>query len=313
MSRRNAAGLRRVLRETWGSAVAAAAPAVTQRFFVGQDASGTALEDARDGDVVELPVPESYRTLNLKAFSMLSWAWHTFPNLQWLVRHDDDVYLRAPALLAQLAARPPVRYFWGMIDHGSSPARDESHQHYNSYEQFPRQTHPAWGDIFPPYARGLLWAMSADLLGAVVAEFFEDVPPGTVLDERTANRMAHPDDPALGVVIRSLVRKGIAVNLDDRDFNSFSLNPSCSSTFSNIHNRTWVVHHVQPETMRCMWNLDNEEGAVSISSQNSATDASRRLFPDLCLCSSHVVEEVEEPDPSGQPFWYDRQRFNSAR
>ena len=145
------------------------------------------------------------------------------------------------------------------------------------------------------------------------------------------------------------VQRGISVNLDDRDFNSFSLNPSCSSdlliktwikrrrthgidprdkaaffsdglgpliwgnsTFSNIHNRTWatclkvdaffglfkelsswtanvwegktfwnlwtwtildsqVVHHVQPETMRCMWELDNAEEAQGISSSNSVT------------------------------------------
>ena len=34
---------------------------------------------------------------------------------------------------------------------------DPEHQHYNSYEQFPKQDHPSWGDIFPPYdARPML-------------------------------------------------------------------------------------------------------------------------------------------------------------
>ncbi|CAJ1432471.1 unnamed protein product [Effrenium voratum] len=161
---------------------------------------------------------------------MLSWAHERFPNLQWLVRHDDDVYLRAPALLAQLASRPPVRYLWGMFDHGSSPVRDPAHQHYNSFEQFPKQDHPAWGDIFPPYARGLLWAMSADLVAATVREFREDLQeqPDIPLDEEAANRLPHPDDPAVGVLIAGLVRQGMSINLDDRDFNSFSLNPSCS-------------------------------------------------------------------------------------
>lgn len=313
MSRRGAHELRRVVRETWGRAVAEAAPAAAQRFFVGR-AADTPLADAAVGDVVELPVLESYRALNVKAFTMLSWAWHAFPNLQWLVRHDDDVYLRATALLAQLRGRPPVRYYWGMFDHGSSPVRDQTHQHYNSYEQFPKQQHPAWGDIFPPYARGLLWAMSVDLVGAVVAEFLQDVgiQPGTVLDEATANQMPHPDDPAVGVVVTGLVQKGISINIDDRDFNSFSLNPSCNSTFSNIHNRTWVVHHVKPETMNCMWALDTAEAAAGVAAGNSATDASHRVFPDLCLCSA-PVEEEEDADPDGQPFWYDRERFNNAR
>lgn len=313
MSRRSAHGLRQVVRDTWGQAVAKLSPATVQRFFVGH-AGNEPLVDSALGDVVELPVLESYRTLSIKALSMLSWAFHAFPNLQWLVRHDDDVYLRAGALLAQLATRPPVRYLWGMFDHGSSPVRDPAHQHYNSYEQFAKQQHAAWGDIFPPYARGLLWAMSADLLGGVVAGFLEDVEtrPGAVLDETSANKMAHPDDPAIGVIIADLVGNGMSINLYDRDFNSFSLNPACNSTFSNIYNRTWVVHHVKPETMRCMWALDTAEETAAIAAGNSAVDASKRMFPDLCLCSTEVEEEVDEY-PDGQPFWYDKQRFNSAR
>ncbi|CAL1147087.1 unnamed protein product, partial [Cladocopium goreaui] len=239
MSRRSAHELRKVVRETWGKGLAGKAPSVVQRFFVGKAANTShALHDL--DDVVELPVVESYRTLNIKALSMLSWAHKTYPNLQWLVRHDDDVYLRAPALLAQLSSRPPIRYFWGMFDHGSSPVRDPSHQHYNSYEQFPKQEHPAWGDIFPPYARGLLWAMSVDLVAATVKEFMADREdqPDIPLDEVAASSLPHPDDPAVGVLIAGLVQRGMSVNLDDRDFNSFSLNPSCNSTFSNIHNRT---------------------------------------------------------------------------
>ena len=34
------------------------------------------------------------------------------------MRHDDDVYLRAPALLAQLASRPPVRVWTGTLNAG---------------------------------------------------------------------------------------------------------------------------------------------------------------------------------------------------
>mmetsp|Transcript_38425 Transcript_38425/g.83154 ORF Transcript_38425/g.83154 Transcript_38425/m.83154 type:complete len:202 (+) Transcript_38425:667-1272(+) len=201
-----------------------------------------------------------------------------------------------------------------MFDHGSAPMRDPEHQHYNSYEQFPKQQHPAWGDIFPPYARGVLWAMSADLLGLVVADFEQDLrqQPGAVLDERAANTLPHPDDPAIGVLVTSLARRGITVNIDDRDLNSYSLNPACNSVFSNMHNRTWIVHHVKPETMQCMWDLDNAEGAGEVARKNSVKDASQRLFPDLCLCS----EEVEEEHFEGQDepaFWYDRNRFNYAR
>merc|ERR1712187_828282 len=119
---------------------------------------------------------------------------------------------------------------------------------------------------------------------------------GAVLDEASANQIPHPDDPAVGVVVTGLVRRGVSVNLDDRDFNSFSLNPSCNSTFSNIHEHTWAVHHVNPETMRCMWAIDEAVGEVLNN------------LPDLCPCSTEVEEE-EDQMYDGQPFWYDRSRF----
>lgn len=43
-----------------------------------------------------------------------------------------------------------------------------------------------------------------------------------------------------------------------------------------IHNRTWVVHHVTPLVMDCMWALD------------AATSGS---LADLCPCSMEVVED----------------------
>merc|ERR1712210_207414 len=93
---------------------------------------------------------------------------------------------------------------------------------------------------------------------------------GSTLGEALAAQLPHPDDPALGVVLSNLVRDGMSVNLDDRDLNNFSLNPSCSSNFSRMHNRTWVVHHVGPATMRCMWAADSR-AAVAAAATDSAT------------------------------------------
>ena len=132
---------------------------------------------------------------------MLEWAFDMFPNFEWLIRHDDDVYLRPQVLLTQLARRPPVRYLWGNIDHGSAPVRDPDHQHYNTYRQCPERKHPVWGDVFPPYARGHLWAMSADLLGEIVKRWKQDLvdQPAGIFDEAVAAQLPHPDDPALGI------------------------------------------------------------------------------------------------------------------
>eukprot|EP00933_Yihiella_yeosuensis_P046906 TRINITY_DN4252_c0_g1_i1.p2 TRINITY_DN4252_c0_g1~~TRINITY_DN4252_c0_g1_i1.p2 ORF type:complete len:114 (-),score=12.43 TRINITY_DN4252_c0_g1_i1:37-378(-) len=95
---------------------------------------------------------------------MLYWARNNFPNVRFLIRADDDVYLRPGPLFAQLRKRPPIAYLWGNFDHGSNVVRDPEHPHYNSYKQIPERRHPLFGDIFPPYARGHLWAMSSDIL-----------------------------------------------------------------------------------------------------------------------------------------------------
>merc|ERR1740123_1209595 len=137
-------------------------------FFVGRaDESEEPVADIDRGDVVELDVPEAYNAVTLKAFSMLAWVHRAFPNLRFVVRLDDDVYLRPGPVLAQLERRPPVSYLWGNFDHGSQVVRDPEHAHYNSFEQCPKREHPMFGDIFPPYARGHLWVMSADLLARV--------------------------------------------------------------------------------------------------------------------------------------------------
>jgi len=273
---------------------------------------GRAVEDAEAGDVVELDAPEAYNAVTLKAFAMLDWASRSFPNLRFLVRADDDVYLRPGPLLRQLERRPPVAYLWGNFDHGSNPVRDPEHPHYNSYEQLPERRHPMFGDILPPYARGSLWAMSADLLSLVAAAWRGELERyGGGLTLELASRLPHPDDPALGVALAGLVdRDQFSLNVDDRDLNVFALNPSCNASYLNMHRRTWAVHHVSAGAMRCMWALDSAAGGCVHSAQAQGCPAE---MPDLCPCSleEKVVEEEEDMDsPDALPFWYPRDRFN---
>lgn len=307
MSRRSGHELRTAIRETWGGHVTSAGSAL--RFFVGvASPDDVTLDDASAGDVVELGVPESYRAVTLKAFEMLEWMHMAFPNLRFLVRSDDDVYLRPGPLFAQLEQRAPVMYLWGNIDHGSTPVRNASHPHYNSEQQYPARLHPLFGDIFPPYARGHLWVMSTDLLAFVVRVWRGELThhTDTNLSLDLADRLPHPDDPALGVTLAGLVEaENLTLNIDDRDVNLFSLNPSCNATYLNIHSRIWVVHHVNSSTMRCMWAIDSLAGDCMWKAGGCGGN-----MPDLCPCSMDVVEEVEEEDPEGMPFDYPRSRFN---
>jgi hypothetical protein len=148
-------------------------------------------------------------------------------------------------------------YWWGNFDHGSSVVRNETHQHYNSYQQMPEQQHPMWGDVFPIYARGSVWIMSSDLLDKVVDAWVDErnhFEKFTLKDMSSV--MPHPDDPLLGVLIENLVDQGAFVNIDDRDWNVYSLNPSCNSKFSMMHDRTWLIHHATPQVLECAFRTD---------------------------------------------------------
>ena len=67
-------------------------------------------------DIVVLSVQEGYRMNSQKGLLFLEWvAKHSVA--EFLVKADDDVYLRPAPLLDQLRLRPPVGYAWGFFDY----------------------------------------------------------------------------------------------------------------------------------------------------------------------------------------------------
>ena len=64
---------------------------------------------------------------SLEAMSMLHWAHLHFPHLRYLIRADDDVYLRPGPLLQQLEKRPPVgrasKGSWDIVAYGWSTSK----------------------------------------------------------------------------------------------------------------------------------------------------------------------------------------------
>merc|ERR1719265_289864 len=106
--------------------------------------------------------------------------------------------------------------------------------------------------------------MSSDLLTMVVYAWRDEAFSREHLTLELASRLPHLDDPALGVLLSNLVEeKKLSLSIDDRDLNHFSLNPSCNATYLMLHNRTWVVHHVDASAMRCMWEIDSATRACA--------------------------------------------------
>ncbi|CAD7949927.1 unnamed protein product [Amoebophrya sp. A120] len=326
MSRRNQKEVRAGVRRTWASWIRRSGhffekwtslkmSQVDYRFFVGHRGPDNPNDIDDEPDVEEVGVVESYRTINVKALSMVARANELWPKLTFLLRCDDDIYLRVFPLLYHLERRTPVMYWWGNFDHGSNVVRNETHPHYNTFTQLPEQAHPMWGDVFPLYARGSLWIMSSDLLEKVVEAFREEENAykkgGDANLAELARTIPHPDDPMMGIFVENLVDRGTNINVDDRDWNLFSLNPSCDAKFSMLHERTWIIHHVNAETMDCFFDIDMKNFTAF-----PTPFPLQRDLPSLCTCAMNVTEEdngdwdeLEDLAP-GQDHWYPRKRFN---
>jgi len=95
---------------------------VRLNFYIGQgDADPPDLDEP---DMVVLKVRESYRRMNIKVLQMMVHVATVHPDTIYLVRADDDIYLRVEAFFWMVSHRSPFAYWWGNFDHGSSVVRN---------------------------------------------------------------------------------------------------------------------------------------------------------------------------------------------
>jgi hypothetical protein len=121
-----------------------------------------------------------------KGLLFLEWiAQHS--GAEFLLKVDDDVYLRPAPLLEQMRARPPVQYVWGYFDYVSPVPREEGHPFCNTEAEFPF-------DVFPPYPRGVVRVLSMDVVRHLARA-----------SEKGRLRMIFGDDPCIGVHLRQLM------------------------------------------------------------------------------------------------------------
>ena len=153
---------RRAVRETWGRLLRERF-GVRYRFFLGEGSAGASGEERKmrqeleeHNDLVFLPVTEGYRMNSRKGLLFLEWIAER-AEAEFLLKTDDDVYLRPAPLLRQLERRIPSQYAWAIFDYISPVPRDEEDNFYNSQEDFP---YP----VFPPYPRGVVRVLSMDVV-----------------------------------------------------------------------------------------------------------------------------------------------------
>ncbi|XP_046607711.1 beta-1,3-galactosyltransferase 5-like isoform X1 [Neodiprion virginianus] len=100
---------RMTIRETWGNKV----HGIVALFFVGMTSdlqSKLEEEDKTYGDIVQGNFVDSYRNLTYKHVMLLKWAKYHCPNVKYVLKLDDDVFVNTPAMLGSMARNMSL---WG--------------------------------------------------------------------------------------------------------------------------------------------------------------------------------------------------------
>lgn len=121
-------------------------------FFVGVGPSANVSAEATEyGDLVQLPFLDSYRNLTYKFVYGMRWVLLHCPDVRWVVKIDDDVFLNVRQLHEYLLVRMPAAN--NLIHCSVTPwnvvIRNTHSRHYLSLQEYPKAA-------FPPHCNGWL-------------------------------------------------------------------------------------------------------------------------------------------------------------
>ena len=283
-------GKREAVRQTWARALST--DGFDIKFFLGRPEARLLrlqMEMFKHKDVVLLDVQEGYKWNSVKGLLFLEWcALHVFA--RFVVKADDDVYLRPAPLLFLLQSRPSFGYIWGYFDYLSPVPKEPDHAFFNSDEVYPFS-------VFPPYARGLLRVLSLDVVIALARMSLAGKLP-----------LIFGDDPCFGVHLRYLRDDDLGLpmlTLDDRDsYRIFAMEPSCNfALWSHASQRSWVVHHVSAQQVRCMWAADVAEGLYQIDNSGNVAPSSATLGLAVAAASVATQDRQAFTEPHLRCCW----------
>ena len=159
---------RNAIRETWGKnpRPLSSASGWSLVFIVGKthDAVKDGIiqeESEKFGDLLVVDNYDTYREITKKLLSSFNWA--SEKRYRYVLKTDDDVYVKLPALIEWLTATQQVggRFYGGVVYHGQV-VRDKEHRHYVSEQQLSLSRYPA-------FCKGSLYVLSWDLLPKMIS------------------------------------------------------------------------------------------------------------------------------------------------
>ncbi|XP_051930562.1 UDP-GlcNAc:betaGal beta-1,3-N-acetylglucosaminyltransferase 7 [Hippocampus zosterae] len=239
---------REVIRKTWGKERVLNGKRIKTLFLLGQPSNRAEranhqrlveYENRIYGDILQWGFLDSFFNLTLKETHFLKW-FHTYcPNVHYIFKGDDDVFVNVENIFEFLDSTSHARnLFVGDVIFKARPIRKKENKYYIPQALY-NKTH------YPPYAGG-----------------------GGFLMDRTVARRLHwvadtlelypIDDVFLGMCLEVLQVAPIKHNA----FKTFGLVKNKSSKLNKepcFFRSMIVVHKLLPTELRHMWNLVNSD------------------------------------------------------
>ncbi|GIY17387.1 beta-1,3-galactosyltransferase 2 [Caerostris darwini] len=156
---------RQTIRETWGSVASSMNNTgyVRLAFLVGATSNPLyqqqlEQESLQYSDIVQQNFLDSYQNLTLKSVMLLKWVSEYCPDVQFVMKTDDDMYVNINNLVHSLT-RFPIKsnVMYGVLFRKAKPDRNPRAKWYVPKNQFD-------GDVFPDYLSGTGYVMSRDVV-----------------------------------------------------------------------------------------------------------------------------------------------------
>ncbi|XP_010546943.1 PREDICTED: hydroxyproline O-galactosyltransferase GALT3 [Tarenaya hassleriana] len=220
---------RMALRKSWMQYEAVRSGKVAVRFLIGLHTNAQAnLEMWREaqvyGDIQFMPFVDYYGLISLKTISLCILGTKVIP-ANYIMKTDDDAFVRIDELLSSLAEKPSRALLHGLISFDASPDREQGSKWCISKEEWPR-------DSYPPWAHGPGYIISRDIAKFVVKGH-----------RRGDLKFFKLEDVAMGIWIQQYNQTVQTVNyVNDKRFHNSGCEPD------------YVLAHYQgPRLLLCLW------------------------------------------------------------
>ncbi|KAM7409566.1 hypothetical protein PAMA_001177 [Pampus argenteus] len=239
---------REVIRKTWGKEQVVDGKRIKTLFLLGKSSNAAEranhqklveYEDYIYGDILQWDFLDSFFNLTLKETHFLKWFHNYCPNVRYVFKGDDDVFVSVENIFEFLETSHNTKnLFVGDVIFKAKPIRKKENKYYIPQAMYNKMH-------YPPYAGGGGFLMDGNLARRLhwVADSLELYPI---------------DDVFLGMCLEVLQVTPIKHNA----FKTFGLVKNKSSKLNRepcFFKSMIVVHKLLPSDLMHMWNLVNSD------------------------------------------------------